>query len=102
MNKLWKLRNNVIGRTRDKSSAIEYITISNINIYSTAEISNQFGKFYLELGVSLAKSIKLKENKINDYLAKITRSKHSLYLYPILNTEIIHHIDRLPPKNSSG
>ena len=35
-------------------------------------------------------------------MAKITRNKHSLYLHPILNTEIIEHIDRLPPKNSSG
>ena len=33
MNKLWKLINNVIGHTQDKSSVIEYITISNINIY---------------------------------------------------------------------
>ena len=102
MNKLWNLINNVIGRTRDKSSVIEYITVSNTNIHNPIEISNHFGKFYADLGGSLANSIKSKENKINDYLNKIPRCNQSLYLTPIMKTEILHYIDKLPPKNSSG
>ena len=102
MNKLWNLINNVIGRTRDKSSIIEYITVSNTNIHNPIEISNHFGKFYADLGGSLANSIKLNENKINDFLTKIPRCNQSLYLTPITKTEIVHYIDKLPPKNSSG
>ena len=63
MSKLWNLINNVIGHTRDKSCVIEYITISNINIHNPIEISNHFGKFYANLGGSLANEIKPKKIK---------------------------------------
>ena len=73
MSKLWNLINNVIGRTSDKSSVIEYITVANTNISNPTEISNHFGKFYTNLGGSLAKEIKSKGNNINEFLNKIPR-----------------------------
>ena len=102
LSKLWKLINNVIGRTSDKSSVIEYITVANINISNPIEISNHFGKFYANLGESLAKDIKSERNKINEFLAKIPRCLNTLFLNPITKSEINHYIDKLPPKNSFG
>ena len=102
LSKLWKLINNVIGRTSDKSSVIEYITVANTNISNPIEISNHFGKFYANLGGSLAKEIKSERNKINEFLNKIPRCINTLFFNPITKSEINHYIDKLPPKNSSG
>ena len=57
MEKLWKLINNVISHTQDKSTVIEYITLSNIDFYGAEEVANQSGKFFSELGATLAQSI---------------------------------------------
>ena len=94
MSKLWNLINNVIGRTSDKSSVIEYITVANTNISNPIEISNHFGKFYANLGGSLAKEIKSKRNNINEFLNKIPRCSNTLFFNPITKIEIKHHIDK--------
>ena len=68
MKKFWKLINNVIGHTQDKSTIIEYITSSNIDFYGADKVANQFGKFYSELGATLAQSINSKNTMINEYI----------------------------------
>ena len=94
MSKLWNLINNVIGRIRDKSSVIEYITVANTNIYKPIEISNHFGKFYANLGGSLAREIKSTGNNINEFLSKIPRCSNTLFLNPITKIEVSHYIDK--------
>ena len=48
--KLWQLINNIIKKTNDKTTLIDYITVNGIECYDPKEISNHFGKFYLKLG----------------------------------------------------
>ena len=93
MKKLWRLINNVIGHTQDKSTIIVYITSSNIDFYGAEEVDNQLGKFYSELGATLAQSINSKYAMINEYLSKMHRNKKFLFLQPIAADEIKKYID---------
>ena len=60
MKKLWQLINNIIRKNNDKTVVIDYITIDNIKHYEASEVSNNFGKFYTELGENIIKSINTK------------------------------------------
>ena len=55
--KLWQLINNIINKTNNKSSVINYITVDKIKYYDTKLIANKFGEFYADMGANLAGSI---------------------------------------------
>ena len=71
--KLWRVINNVIGKTKDKGSIIPYITIDRIRKYNPSIIVNEFGKFYSSIGSSLAQKIKIKVGgkSIDQYIQNI-------------------------------
>ena len=102
MKKLWQLINNIINKSNDKTSVIEYITVNNIQYYGAKEVANQFGKYYLEIGQTLAQKIDNKNESITKYLKKIKSNPKSLFLEGITTTEISKHINKLPSKDSSG
>ena len=70
MKKLWQLINNIINKSNDKTSIIEYITVNNIQYYGTKEVSNQFGIYYSELGKILSQKLDTGNVSISKYLDK--------------------------------
>ena len=100
--KLWQIINEVSGKIKDKSSVIHCIKIENVKTYSSAKITNEFGKYFSEIGETFANKIKPSNENRNYYLNKMKRFEKSLFLKPTDSTEIINIINKLPNKNSSG
>ena len=48
--KLWQVINQTIGKTKNSGSIIPFISIEGIKTYDAKRISNEFGKFYANLG----------------------------------------------------
>ena len=71
MKKLWQLINNVINKSNDKTSIIEYITVNNVQYYDAKEVSNQFGIYYSELGKKLSQKLDTGKVSISKYLKKL-------------------------------
>ena len=100
--KLWQIINEVSGKIKDKSSVIHCIKIENVKTYSSAKITNEFGRYFSEIGESFANKIKPSNENRNHYLNKMKRLDKSLFLRPTDHTEIVNIINKLPNKNSSG
>ena len=71
-------------------------------MYEPKAIANSFGKFYLELGMNLASTIKQGQTLITDYLSNIPRNLNSIFINPTCQYEIEKIISHLPNKTSSG
>ena len=102
MKRLWNLINNIIGKTNDKTSVINHITVENVCYYDAKEVANKFGKFYSTIGAKLAQNIDKNETHISKFLNKINKNDKMIYLNPITPTEIKQLINKLPAKDSSG
>ena len=100
--RLWNLINNIIGKTNDKTSVIDHITVENACYYDAKEVANKFGEFYSTIGAKLAQNIDKNETNIMKFLNKINRNDKTMYLDPITPTEIKQLINKLPAKDSSG
>ena len=55
--KLWRMINKITQNMNDKSSAIEYLKIGNIDIYDTKLMSEEFAKHFLSVGGRYANKI---------------------------------------------
>ena len=100
--KLWNLINSIIGKTNDKTSVIDHITVENVCYYDAKEVADKFGKFYSTIGANLAQNIDKNETNVMKFLNKIKRNDKTMYLDPITPTEIKQLINKLPAKDSSG
>ena len=69
--KLWQIINQTIGKTKHSGSIIPFISIEGIKTYDAKRISNEFGKFYANLGQNLASQISPGMRTVDDYLANI-------------------------------
>ena len=99
---LWKNIYSIIGKSKDKSNIISKITIDNTSFTNSNDICNEFNKYYVNVGPSLAKTIK--SQKKNTFKLPEVNIIHveSLFLIPTDEEEIIKIIQRLKPKTSSG
>ena len=100
--KLWQIINEVSGKIKDKSTVINCIKINNVKTYSSTKITNEFGKYFSEIGETFANRIKASNQNKNHYLDKMKRFEKSLFLKPTDVEEITTIIHKLPNKNSSG
>ena len=100
--KLWQVINQTIGKTKNSGSIIPFISIEGIKTYDAKRISNEFGKFYANLGQNLASQISPGIRSVDDYLANIPRTLNSIVLKPTTQLEIEQKIDDLAPKTSCG
>ena len=76
--------------------------MNKLKIYDAKEVTNNFGKFYTNLGKDLADSINTDGIILNEYLSKIEINLKTIYLNPITAAAIIKYINNLPAENSSG
>ena len=101
MKKLWNLINKIIGKSNDKTSIINHITVENVCYYDAKDVANKFSEFYSTVGANLAQNINKNETNIIKFLNKINKNDKMMYLDPITPTEIKQLINKLPAKDSS-
>ena len=86
----------------NKLHVVECLTKENIKLSNSREIANEFGEYFSSVGKTFANKIEKSNKTVDEYNAKITRHKKSLYLYPTNEKEISSLIQALPSKDSSG
>ena len=91
-----------LGKTNDKSCLIERIKINNIMNFNPSVIANSLGKYFSEVGSTLAEKIPPPEKEIKEYLKLIPVNEKSLFMTPTTEREILKLIGSLPNKSSSG
>ena len=94
--------NRITGKMNDKSNAIEYLKVENIEIYDTKIISEEFAKHFSSVGSMYANKITQSHNTFNQYLRNIPNNPISMFMAPTNRTEIEKLIDKLPNKTSKG
>ena len=100
--KLWQLINSQLGKCKHRGSIISYVSVIGIKQYEPKVIANQFGKFYSELGMKMASTIKYDGPLVEDYVSNIPRNINSLFIHQMDQHEIERMIRSLPNKTSSG
>ena len=100
--KLWELMNWVINKTKHTGSVISHIMIDGVKRYNGKVLANEFGKFYVGMGVDLAAKIPSGITKSDDYITQIPRTSKSMVFKCTTETEIKRIIDQLQDKTSSG
>ena len=75
--KLWRMINRIIYKENDKTNCVEYLKIENIMQYDTKIITEEFGKFFSNVGKKFAHRIKPSKTKIEDYIERIPQNDKS-------------------------
>ena len=102
LSKLWKVINKITHKMNDKSSAVEYLKIDNIDYYETKVIAEELAKHFATVGKKYANEIKTSQHNFNYYLKQIPQHATSMYMIPTSQEEIEKLIDKLPNKTSKG
>ena len=102
LSKLWKVINKITHKMNDKSSAVEYLKIDNIDHYETKMITEELAKHFATVGKKYANEINAPQNSFNYYLKQIPQHITSMYMTPTSKEEIEKLIDKLPNKTSKG
>ena len=100
--KLWEIVNHTLGKEANKTCAIDKLRIGNIIHDNPKDISNELASYCATVGPNYAKVISAPKTKITDYLKRLKRNDHTIFLVPANKTEIEKLINNLPNKNSSG
>ena len=98
--KLWKMINKITQNMNDKSSAIEYLKIDNLDIYDTKLITEEFAKHFSSVGSNYANRITKPHATFTEYLRNIPNNPKSIFMSPTNKTEIERLIEKLPNKKS--
>ena len=100
--RLWQIINELSGKIRNKSTVINWIKINDIKTYSSKKITNEFGKYFSEIGEKFANKKKNSKNTSTNYLNKNKLHDKTLFRTPTDIPEICTIINKLPNKHSSG
>ena len=100
--KLWHLINKVSGKTNDKSSSIDCLSVNGIKEYSGTQIANTLAKYFANVGKTFADKIPNPSRSITSYLELLQRNSESLFFTPSTVDEIKRLIMGLPSKQSCG
>ena len=100
--KLWETINMMTGKLVNKMSVIDYVTIDNVKKFNAMEISNEFAKYYANVGKNLSDNTPPSKMGLDFYLNKISLNKKSIFLQPTDSLELSKIIRNLKNKTSSG
>ena len=94
--------NKITHNINDKSIAIEYLKIDNLDIYDTKLITEEFAKHFSSVGSNYANRITNPHTTFTEYLRNIPNNPKSIFMSPTNKTEIERLIEKLPNKKSRG
>ena len=97
----WDTIKTAINKRRHKSKFPEFFKVNNTAIFDKTEISNQFNKYFINIGPELADSLDTSgKAPFTSYLGPSTEHRFSFRL--INQADIEKLIDNLPVKKSAG
>ena len=99
---MWDMINKINGKIKDKSCVIDHLQIENIKLHKGKEISNQFAKYFSNVGKNFALKTDTPIRPLKNYLNKIPSNSTSMFFEPASVEEVSRTINNLKPKNSSG
>ena len=99
---MWKVVNEIVGKSNDKSNAVDYLCIDGIREYSAKKISNQFARYFSTVVKNFANKIPKSKSSIDLYLSKLQSNHKSFFFEPCEEAEIKNIINNLPLKSSHG
>ena len=100
--KLWNLINKITQKLHDKSCAIDYLKVDNIDTYDTKIMTEEFAKHFSTVGTKFAKRITRSQHTFTQYLQNIPLNPSSIFMKPTNKSEIAKLIESLPNKTSKG
>ena len=97
----WKILNEVINKCKNKPTYPEYFIKNHKRISKKEDIANGFNNFFTNVGPNLAKNIPLPKHDttIYDYLGELI--KHTMFLSPVDDLEIIRTVQNCKNKRST-
>ena len=99
---MWKIINEVSGKSNNKDNLIDSLKVDNLHIYESQKIANTFGNYFATVGEKFANKIPKPNRNIEEYLAKIRQNENSLFMNPCTESEVLKLIGQLPRKASGG
>ncbi len=99
--KTWQVLNSLIGRSNDKSSLPDTFIVDGNRENNKQAIANGFCKYFSNIGQRCAEAIPKAQNTPDFYL-KGASNRHSIFLHPTDQTEIVQIICSFQSKKSSG
>ena len=100
MKKTWQQINSIIGKCKTQSSDCKFKDEAGNVITNSQDISNQFNDFFVNVGPKLASDIQHNGKNYYDYLQDMTSS--SMYMKPIVESDIMEIISKFNPSKSAG
>ena len=94
--------NKLTNKSNDKTDIIEYLKVENQDYYEHKLIAEEYAKHFSGVGRHYAEQIPSPVKNINHYLSQIPDNTKTIFMKPVLPTEIDKIIINLPNKNSSG
>ena len=67
---MWEMINKINGKVNDKSSAIDYLKIKNIDYHKGKDITNEFARHFSSVGKKFALKTEPPVNTLKNYLKK--------------------------------
>ena len=99
--KTWDTIKTAINKRRHKSKYPDFFKVNNTNVFDKTEISNQFNRYFVNIGPELADSLDTSgKATFTSYLGPPTAQKFSFRL--VNQADILKLIDKLPTKKSAG
>ena len=94
--------NKISGKSNDKTTSIDCLSIDGIKEYSGKIIVNTMARYFATVGEKFAKKIPKPLHSVTKYLGLLQSNSKSLFFNPCTEEEIMKTIHDLPPKRSSG
>jgi len=102
MKQTWKIINNIIGRSKNRSFECKFKTNDGNIITNPQHICNHFNDFFVNVGPELASKIHHSGKDYFDYLNYANVTTNSMYFKPIVEKEIVKIIGKFNPNKSAG
>ncbi len=96
----WKILKSAIGKHNDKSSFPHSFTVKNKSITDRDLISNEFNKYFTNIGKSTGDSVPQANKHFTEYLTNPV--PYSMYVEPVEPSEVINIVNKLKNKSSYG
>lgn len=96
----WKILNRLCNKANDKTSYCDSFHINNTTVTDPLDISNEFNKYFTNIGKNMADSIPDSDYDIEHWMKN--KNQHSLFLAPTDPTEVFVVINNLKTKKSMG
>jgi hypothetical protein len=97
---MWKIMNELIGKSKNKLDCIDYVNVNGIKNYNKKQIADCFGSFFSNIGPGLAEKISKPTTDFKDY--HNVYSQNTVFLHPTNVQEIQRIISNMKNKTSFG